>query len=126
VPHHHEHERPSSPFLESNVNDLGGTCDAVTDMKGMVEFEASTGPHASRKIYWRQKAAAFRVAVGTEVGLAMDRQEVQPVPERAKRISWVVDIECCSQCRDRRGSGFIGCAFGFADPRLQLFYIQTG
>ena len=55
---------------------------AETDADRRVKFELAAGPHAPRQRHRRQEPAAPGVAVGTDLALPVQGQEVEPVPQR--------------------------------------------
>jgi hypothetical protein len=80
VPHAHEHERAAATLLLRDVLDRGDAGERVAEAQRRMKRELAARPHAARQGDGRQEAAALGVAVGTESGLAVQRQEVQPVP----------------------------------------------
>src|SRR6202030_490056 len=82
VPHFHEYQRAAATRFFGDSDDGGAAGDGVTDAKRTREFELAAGPHAPWKRDRRKKAAALGVTVGPDVRLAIDRQKIQPVPQR--------------------------------------------
>ena len=87
VPHLDEYERPATAALFADVVDRRYPRQRVADPKRPVEFELTAGPHATRQRDGRQEVSPFRVAVGTDLRLAMDRQEIQPMPKGRQSCS---------------------------------------
>jgi hypothetical protein len=73
------------------------------------------------------------VSVETELGLAVQRQEIQPVPEDRQPIAMpgerIGTVQCRGQRRDGSGGHRVQARLGTSDPAAQLFDIdvhQTG
>jgi hypothetical protein len=93
-----------------------------------VEFETPAGPHAARQVDGRQKTASMSMTVTAELRVAVNREEVEPVPERLERAAGARRIEV----EGGRKSGYwcgrndIGHDFTAADPFAKMGDVQTG
>src|SRR5206468_6037113 len=87
-------------------------------------LELTAGPHAPRQRHRRQEAAALRVAVSADFVLPVQRQEVQPMPQRRQRGA-VLDrhrrvVERGIERLHRRGADPVAHRLAAADPGLPI------
>jgi hypothetical protein len=110
VAHAHEHQPATAPCLVANVIDGRGALQLVADAQRRVTLQFAAGPHASRQRHRRHEAAAPRVAIGVDLRLAVQRQEVQPMPQRRQRRAFgEAAAGMVERCRQRqRGAELCG------------------
>lgn len=125
MPHHDEDERSRASLFQANVGDARYTLDVIANPKRVVKIQTPAGPHAPGKIDGWKKASALRMPVRSEFGLLVNGKEVEPVPQGRKPIAGAIGVQGCGQSGNRRGRNHIGEFFGSADPRLQMFDVQS-
>ena len=97
-------------------------------MQRAMKLKPSAGPHPARQRHGRKKAASLGMAVRREFRLPMERQKVQPMPKRRKRVtllrSGVVTIESRGQSCDRSRAHQVRAFLCPANPFLKCFEVQ--
>ena len=124
VAHLDEHQAAGAAGLLRHVLDPGGACERVPDPQRGMEGELAAGPHPARKRHRREKAASLRVPVRPDLGLAVERQEIEPMPQRGQGRAGFRAIRRVVQRRGkrrvgRRGRG-VGHRLGAPDPGFQV------
>ena len=79
-----ENEFPGAAFFHRHVVDGRCARHHVAHPHGAVEIKLAASPHPPGQRHWRQETTALGVAVGANVALAMQRQEVKPMPEQGQ------------------------------------------
>ena len=83
-----EDERAAGAFLAMHRLDRRAPDDSVADADFARKTQAAAGPHAARQfVHRRQEAAALRMAVRSDLGLAGVGQEEQPVGQRRHEVA---------------------------------------
>jgi glyoxylase-like metal-dependent hydrolase (beta-lactamase superfamily II) len=130
MPHRDEDQRAALAGLAAHVGDARDALDLVADAKRAVEDEPPAGPHAPLQRHRRKEAAAARMAVGPQLALRRERQEVKPMPERRDARAGrgfgekVVAVERRGQRGDRHRRGDVAARFAAADPAAQALEVQ--
>ena len=76
-----EYQRTAAAFLAEHVGNSRIARNRLANSKGTVHRDGPTGIHPPRERNGRQKPSQPRVTVGPEIGLAVNGQEIQPMPE---------------------------------------------
>jgi hypothetical protein len=85
--HLDEYQRATAAALFRHIDDARAAQHRFADGEWLMELEPAAGPHAARQRHRRQEAAAARVAVVAEFAVPVQRQEVQPVPQRRQGVA---------------------------------------
>src|SRR5205814_5356358 len=80
-----EYQRAGAAGLFGDVGDRRYARDAVANAWRSAEFELTARPHPAWKRNRRKKSTAFRMAVRSDFGLPIERQKIEPVPQRRQR-----------------------------------------
>jgi hypothetical protein len=127
VPHLHEHQGTGAPFLHAHVVDPRGARQRLSGQQRRDELEAAARPHATRQRHRRQEATALRVAVRSDLGLAVHRQEIEPVPARRHGVTVqrrVVAVQRGAERAQRDERRRVLHGLGPTDPAAQVFDVQ--
>lgn len=128
VLHRHEGERAAASGFGTDIEDARHLGGGIADAQRLVEPQAAAGPHAARQRHRRQEAAAAGMAIGTDLGLPVQRQEIEPVPERCNGIAAngrrVIVVERRRECLDGKRRDLV-LAFGrLPNPFFQLHNVH--
>ena len=111
---------PVRPDLLRHVMDGRNPRHRISHPNRLMELELAARPHATGQGDRGQEAAALGVSVRADFRLAVERQEIQPVPERGERRSRSRALRrAVERGRQRRiggGRHHIRHRFGTADP----------
>src|SRR6266480_746003 len=124
MPDLHEHERTAAAGFFVDALDRRYSRDRVAHAQRPVELQLAAGPHAPGQRYRGQEPAAPRVAVRADFGLAVQRQEIQPMPQRwqgrARLRSCRFAVQGRRERRIRHGGDDVVYRFSAADPVFQV------
>src|SRR6266446_1982125 len=127
MPHSHEHERTAAAGFLADALDRRYSRDRVAHAQRPVELQLAAGPHAPGQRYRGQEPAAPGVAVRADFGLAVQRQEIEPVPQRwqrgARLRSHRLAVQGRRKRRIRHGGDDIVHRFSASDPVFQVHQV---
>src|SRR6267143_1283292 len=124
MPDFYEHQRTAAAGFFVDALDRRHARDRVAHAQRPVELQLAAGPHAPGQRYRGQEPAAPGVAVRADFGLAVQRQEIQPMPQRrqgrARLRSCRFAVQGRRERRIRHGGDDVVHRFSAADPVFQV------
>src|SRR5207247_3742780 len=120
----YEDQRSAATGLFGHVGDRGCAADFVADAQRLAKIELAGRPHTPRQWNRWQEGSALGVAVSANLRFSIQREEVQPVPQRWQRSprngSLRQIVERRGECCEGRRRDNVVRRFRSADPIAQM------